>query len=399
MKSKILSLTLLAGSLFSTSAFSQKSVETSAALEFIKYGEALMKGEVDLAKKNLTKAKGYIDVASAHEETKDSPKTLYYKGEIYSSYLSLGLLTNDTVFIKSAGENALEISIEAFKKGYSISNKFDSEIKDAVYNKKFELEKYAGILYSGNMFNEALDIYSIQVDLSDAISMVDSLSIFNSGICAEKAGKNAIAAESYLKCCEIGYKAPLIYALAANALRKDGKKAEAKEILLVGRSKYPNDKDILLEVVNTDLEAGDNAAAEKSLADAIAEDPNNKQLYLTIGTIYIELKQDEKAEIALNKAIEIDPNYTDAQYQLGALLSGSAISMKQEASQLKQGDPNYEKMLAKADELYRKAVVPLEAYIAKNPNDKQVLIILAQIYRSLKNPEKSAEYKKRADAL
>jgi Tfp pilus assembly protein PilF len=111
------------------------------------------------------------------------------------------------------------------------------------------------------------------------------------------------------------------------------------------------------------------------------------------------LKQDEKAEAALNKALQIDPNYIDAQYQLGALLSGSAISMKQEASQLKQGDPNYEKMLAKADELYKKALVPLEAYIAKNPNDKQVLIILAQIYRSLKNPEKSAEYKKRADAL
>jgi tetratricopeptide (TPR) repeat protein len=207
------------------------------------------------------------------------------------------------------------------------------------------------------------------------------------------------AAARYKKSAEIQYKAPLIYALAANALRKDGKKAEAKEILVAGRVKYPNDKDILLELVNSDIEAGDNAAAEKSLADAIAADPNNKQLYLTIGTIYIELKQDEKAETALNKALQIDPNYTDAQYQLGALLHGIGRNLSQEASQLNQGDKNYEKMLAQADEFYKKAIVPLEAYIAKNPNDKQVLIVLAQIYRSLKNPEKSAEYKKRADAL
>jgi Tfp pilus assembly protein PilF len=48
---------------------------------------------------------------------------------------------------------------------------------------------------------------------------------------------------------------------------------------------------------------------------------------------------------------------------------------------------------------YKRALVPLERYIAKNPNDKDVLNILFQINRSLGNSEKALEYKKRADAI
>ncbi len=403
MKNKLIKISFFAGSILLTfNSFSQKMNETSAALEYNKYADILarmmMTGEnnMEAGKKALVKAKEYIDLAAAHPETKESPKTLFYKGEIYTGLLIAS--AEDTTYMKENGEALLDQGIESYKKAFP-SKKYKEEVLTSINMKKGLFSLGCDQLYKAGKFKEASEVYDLQVKLSDAVGEIDSSSIFNAGLCAEKAGDLATAAARYKKSAEIQYKAPLIYALAANALRKDGKKAEAKEILIAGRAKYPNDKDILLELVNSDIEAGDNAAAEKSLADAIAADPNNKQLYLTIGTIYIELKQDEKAEVALNKALEIDPNYTDAQYQLGALLSGSAISMKQAASQLKQGDPNYEKMLAKADELYKKAVVPLEAYIAKNPNDKQVLIILAQIYRSLKNPEKSAEYKKRADAL
>jgi Tfp pilus assembly protein PilF len=403
MKNKLFKISFFAGSILLTfNSFSQKINETSAALEYNKYADIwarmMMTGENNLeaGKKALLKAKDYIDLAAVHPETIESPKTLFYKGEIYTGLLLVS--ADDSTYMKENGEALLNQGIESYKKAFP-SKKYKEEVLSSINTKKGLFSMACDQLYKAGKFKEAGEVYDLQVSLSDVVGEIDSSSLFNAGLCAEKAGDLVTAAARYKKTAEIQYKTPLIYAIAANALRKDGKKAEAKEILMVGRSKYPNDKDILLELVNSDIEAGDNAAAEKSLADAIAADPNNKQLYLTIGTIYIELKQDEKAEVALNKAIEIDPNYTDAQYQLGALLSGSAISMKQEASQLKQGDPNYEKMLAKADELYKKAVVPLEAYIAKNPNDKQVLIILAQIYRSLKNPEKSAEYKKRADQL
>jgi Tfp pilus assembly protein PilF len=56
-------------------------------------------------------------------------------------------------------------------------------------------------------------------------------------------------------------------------------------------------------------------------------------------------------------------------------------------------------MLQQADDTYKRALVPLEKYIGKNPNDKDVLNILFQLNRSLGNTEKALEYKKRADAI
>ncbi len=399
MKSKILSLTLVAGSLISTSVFSQKSVETTAALDFRQYGEALMKGDAELAKKKLIKAKESIDIAAAHADTKESAKTLYYKGEIYSNFLTVGMMSADTNFMKLAGEDAMEVSIAAFKKGYAVSDKFDGEIKDAVFNKKMELEKFTGILYEQKEFKGALEIYDVQVKLSDALNMVDSLSIFNGGICAEKIENYSAAADRYLKCVEIGYKVPEIYTMASNVLRRDKKGQAAKDLITKGRKLYPTDKGMLLELVNTSIDEGNSAEAEKHLQEAIAADPKNKQLWYVIGTIYIDLKQNDKAEEALNKAIEIDPNYADAQYQLGAHLVGVAGGLKLEASRLKFGDPNYDVLLAKGDEYYKKALTPLDAYILKYPNDKDVLTILFQINKSLKNTEKALEYKKRADAI
>ncbi len=403
MKNKLIKISFIAGSfLMGFNSFGQKTNETSAALEYNKYADIMAKmmmgGEnnMEAGKKALLKAKGYIDLAAAHPETKESAKTLFYKGEIYTGLLIAS--AEDTTYIKENGEQLLNEGLASYKAAFP-NKKYKEEVLNSINMKKGMFGMATDMIYKAGKFKEAAEMYDLQVQLSDVVGEIDSSSIFNAGLCAEKAGDMEMAADRYMKAAKIDYKAPLIYALAANALRKTGKKAEAKEILSVGSKKYPNNKDILLEMVNTDIEAGDNAAAEASLAAAIAADPNNKQLHLTIGTIYIELKQDEKAEAALNKALAIDPNYADAQYQLGALLSGSAITMKQQASQLKQGDPNYDKMLAKADEINKRAIVPLEAYIQKNPNDKQVLLILAQIHRSLKNPEKSAEYKKRADAL
>jgi tetratricopeptide (TPR) repeat protein len=401
MKKSIVKSTLIIGGLaLSTSAFAQKKNETSAAVEYKnKYQMALATGDTETAKKALISAKEFIDLAAEHPETKESPKTLYLKGEIYSSFLTLGMMSMDTTFMKIAGENALEVSIAAYKKGFDVSDKFDKDIKDAVYQKRAMLDGYANMAYKAEMFKEAGELYMTQAQLVDAVGELDSTSIFNGAICYEKGSEYLKAAEGYEKLAKAGYKGSTSYVLASSAYRK-GKNAEkSKAIVAEGRKKYPSDRDLLLELVNTNIDAGDAAGAEAALNEAIATDPKNKQLQYTIGTIYIDLKENKKAEEALNKALEIDPEYTDALYQLGAHLVTWAGDTKTAANQLKFGDPNYNKMLQESDETYKRALVPLEKYIAKNPNDKDVLNILFQIHRSLGNSEKALEYKKRADAI
>ena len=381
-------------------ANAQKKNETSAAVEFKNnYQTAMMTGDIEKAKKSLKAAKGFIDLATENAETKDSPKTLWLKGEIYSNFLVLGMQSMDTAFVKLAGDDAMDVSIASFKRGYEISDKFDEDIKKSVLQKHEMLDQFATMMYKGNMFNEAAEVYDTQAKFYEAIGELDTTSIFNSSLCFERAGNYSKAAIGYNELAKIGYKGTSCYILASGCYRKNKQITEAKELVMDGRKKHPLDKELLLELVNLSIDAGDAAGAESALAEAIETDPNNKQLHYTIGTIYIDLKKNDKAEAALNKALQIDPNYQDALYQLGAHLITWAGDVRAAANQLKFGDKNYDKMVIESDDLYRRALTPLEKYIEISPNDKDVLTILSQLHRSLGDTNKSIEFKKRADSI
>lgn len=393
MKTSLGLKTLLAGSLLvGFNSFGQKLNETTAATDFNNFKKLIQKGKFEEATTSLMSAKNYIDLAAENTETKDSPKTLYYKGLIY-------MAISDINSKEIAPEKSFEIALESFKKGFDISDKFDGDIAEKMYELKRDTDNKSFKLYQDSAFAKASDSYFKSAKLLNVVGQIDSIALYYSGVSANLANLSDIAAERFSKCAEIGYKIPNSYIYAAQALRKEKRYTEAKELVIKGRKLFPSDRSLLLELVNASIESGDTKGAEASLVEALAADPTNKQLYYVIGTIYMDLKQNDKAEDALNKAIELDPNYADAQYQLGAHLLSVASGIKEEASKLKFGDPNYEKMIAKSDVVYKKALVPLEAYITKIPNDKEVLTIISQIYKSLKNSAMALEYKKRADAV
>ena len=396
---KIISLIILTCYITPIS-YAQKKNETSAAVEFKnKYLSSLRKGDLESAKKALISAKDFIDLASNHTDTKDSQKTNWLKGEIYANFLTLGIQAQDTNFIKLAGENAIDESIAAFKYGYGLGKKMKSDFESSVETKAYMLNEMGNMLYNLKKFNEAAELFEYQAKYSDAINQIDSLAIYNASVCYEKSNDFENAAIGYEKLASIGYKSTTCAIAASSAYRKMKEFEKAINIINRVRLIEPSNRDLLLALVNTNIESGDAAAAENALNDAINADPENKKLHYTIGTIYIELKKNEKAKISLEKALEIDNNYADAQYQLGEHLVTWAGDLKTEANQLKFGDPNYNKLLNKSEEIYKEALNPLESYIKNYPNDKAVLNILFQINRNLGNSSKALEYKKRADAL
>ncbi len=368
-------------------SFSQKMNETQAAMDFKKYAKAAATGNMEDAKSALDRAKSAVDAAAEHPETKENSKTNYYKGEIYMGLHSFTRSKND-----------FKTAIEAYKKSLNSDKKFENDIQESIFTYKRNFDNASFKMYNDSMYAEASDNYYNSVELLSVVGQIDTAALYFSGVAANQGNLSIIAADRFKKCADLGYKAPTTHLLASQAFRKEKKFNEAKELIMSGRKSFPSDRGLLLELVNTSIESGDTKGAESSLVEALAADPTNKQLYYVIGTIYMDLKQNEKAEEALNKAIQLDPDYADAQYQLGAHLLGVASGIREDASRLKFGDPNYDKLILKSDEVYRKALVPLEAYISKIPNDKSVLTILFQIHKSLKNTDKALEYKKRADA-
>jgi len=349
----------------STLSFAQKANETSAALEFKKYMPAMAKGDLEAAKKALLKAKDFIDLAAAHPDTKESPKTLYYKGEIYSNFLTVGMQSMDTSFLNKAGADAFDVAIAAYKQGYDVSDKFDEDIKSSIMQKKGSLELFTNTMFTNKLYKEAIEIYDYQVKLSSALSIVDTQSYYNAGICAERGELWETAAKYYSKCAELGYNSPEIYKTVAICLIKANKREDAYAYL--------------------------NKAIEKN--------PNDAQLYYVIGTMYMETNDNQKAIDNLKKALEKDPKLMDANYQLGAFLLELGSKLRKQANELPLKDPNFDKYIKESTQYYNEALVPLETYIKAFPDDKAVLTCLYQIHRTLKNTEKEQEYKKRIDAI
>lgn len=391
---------ILGVALISSVAFGQKKNETSAAVEYKnKFLPAFRSEDNAAAKKSILTAKEFIDLAAAHEDTKNSAKTQYLKGEIYIAIMALGQKSNDPELLEMTNEDMMKQAQQALKASYEGGKKYQSSVEEAVYRARVYFDQTANNLYNEDKFAEASDLYAWQAKFGEITGTLDSNAVFFSSVCAEKAEQYDVAAAGYYKMAKAGFKGPVTYNLAAGAFRKNEQIDRAKEVIAEGRELYPTDRDLLLELVNINIDANDPEGAEAALQAAIASDPDNKQLHYTIGTIYIEMKQNEKAEEALMKALELDPEYTLAQYQLGAHLVSWAGDLRTEASNLDFGDARYDILNAQSEEVYKRAVGPLEKYIAKNPEDKPVLNILFQLHRNLGNSEKALEYKKRADAL
>lgn len=395
MKNSLLVSTLLISSL----SFGQKKNETSAAVEFKnKFAPAIQSQDYETAKKSILSAKEFIDLAAQHPETKESGKTLYYKGEVYLGIMSLALASGDADLSKIATPEFMEQGVQALKQSFSTDKKYKTDVSDVVYRARLMFDKSANAAYTAGDFKTAASLYNWQAKYSNAIEQLDSNAVFYSSVCSEKASDYSSAAIGYVTLAKAGYKGAVSYNLASGAYRKAGDIANAKSILSEGRKIYPNDRDLLLELVNINIDANDPAGAEAALAQAIAADPTNKQLFYTIGTIYIEMKENKKAEESLLKALSIDADYLDAQYQLGAHLVSWAGDLKTEANGLKLGDYKYDVLLSESNEIYKRAVGPLEKYITIQPNDKDVLNILFQLHRSLGNNAKATEYKTRYEA-
>jgi tetratricopeptide (TPR) repeat protein len=406
MKTKKISLALaIVAGIFGNTVVAQRKNETSAAVEYKSFekmlGAAMMGGDLqeDAMKRSILKAKEYIDLAAVHPETEKSQKTLFYKGEIYYGLLMTAAFTKDSTLGGKIDGNAAKVSMTAYSDAWKLGKKLQPEIEESLGQKMSMMQMGIEPLTKDSKFLELAQLNDGLADMNSIMNIQDTVSIYNSGYYYEKAEKLDSAAARFYSAAQLGYRGAGTYAAAASLYRKAGNKGKAEMILMEGMKKYPTEKSLLVQMVNAKIEAGDSKGAEDFLAKAIEADPNNKVLHYTIGTVLIELKQNDKATASLRKALEIDPNYTDANYQLGAHLVGVAAEIKKEASTLKLGDPKFDALDKKAMDTYREAILPLEKVVAVEPTNREVLLIISQIYRKLGETEKAKEYKARVDAL
>ena len=421
-------LILAATVTISFASISQKTNETSAAVERNNSKKAMMTGNTEGALKSLLSAKEYIDKAAVHEDTKNNQKTLWLIGDIYGTLYTLAKATDDNDLMTEVGEDGLNVAVQSLTRAYPLGKKYKGDVVSTVDQFRNGFFMAAGALYDQEKYEDAGFFYEWQGRFATAIEMLDTTAWFNSGLCYEKAEKYEQAAMNYEKLSNVDYVMSGTHAavFTSRAYRNSENLERAKAVIVKAREKRPSDKELLTELVNINIESGDAAGAEKALNDAISADPNNVQLHYTIGTIYIDLasalkKQADttgnlsklekstllkqasdrngQAEKALRKALELAPENADIQYQLGAHLYNWATELKLERDKLSKGDPRDAELLEQSETKMKGAIEVLEKYIEKDPENKAILDILYRAYYKSGNSEKALEYKRKLDAL
>lgn len=262
--------------------------------------------------------------------------------------------------------------------------------------------------YNAKQYNEALDRFRTSVAIAGVLGVTDSLALYNCGLAAEKMNDWDTAASYYKRCIDIGYKGAVTYAFLIYVHQQAGKEAEALAVLAEGRKKYPQDQNLLTTQLNQYLGSGDYPNAEKLLHQAISLDADRPDLYYTLGAVYdymmqtglnkartsdetaAAMKRLEQAEAAYIKALQLNPDFFEVRYNLGTLYFNRGVEQSNAAGELT--DPaQYKAEKEQANALFKKALVELEKAQALNPDDRNTLTALMQIYARLDMPEKYQE--------
>ena len=353
-------------------SFAQKKNVTDAIMTYKKYNP--MSNGIEPSKKTVEEARKFIDLAAVNPETAEDFKMHLYRAEIYYSLIEVATMDAATNPLDDAKMDEYEtISKASFKKVLSDPKKTYSSDAQTFMALRSDLMFNQGIeAYNAKKYEESLNAFLVSYYLRTFIAEEYKDAEINSTLSLNNHVDKLIDSKEFDK--------------AAKAVQS---------VLDV----FPGNIDALISMVNIYLQKGDVSNTEVYINKALAIDAKNKQLYYILGTSYIELKQNDKAAEALSKAIEIDPEYNEALYQLGAHYYNWAAETRTSAMNLDMKDPKVKDLEKRANELFTLALIPLEKYIEKNPNEKSILDILYKTNTKLGRIEKGQEYKKRLEAL
>ena len=344
---------------------------------------------------NLKKARENIDQASTNESTSQKAKTWYYRGNVYWA-----IQESKNPELLEATINPLLTASESYKKVFELDSKY--EYAEESYEKAMIGYRNLGIMaFNKNDFNAALGYFESTTELSAKKGVVDTSAIENSSIAAMRAGNSAKSIQ-YLKQL-ISFNSDkdgsrFIQLMKAQNLAGDS--AAAKQTMLEGRTKFPNDQKLLTEELNSYLQAGKSAEAEKLLAIAIEKDPTNHLLHYASGTIFEDLGKRDQAIEAYKKSIELKPEFWEGYFNLGAIYNNEAKRLQDIANNEKD-NKKYEAGKKLAEAQFNLALPNLEKALNLAPKDSPDLLpllkTLKQIYSLMGMSDKYNEMKKRIE--
>ena len=338
------------------------------------------------------KAAEFIDQAILDEKANVKEKTWRYRGNIYTN------LASDSALYAQVPD-ALEKAAASFVKAdeLDLKQRYSTE-RMADIARGATIAGNSGISYfNSGVYGRAGELFVTASEMTMMLGAVDTMAIFNSALCFEKASMYDRAVDQYMMCGGYGYQVPDVFLFAANIQKMEGDTAKALTTLQSARQDFPREQALIIEELNIYLVAGQFELAKENLMLAAEQDPTNEILWFSLGSVYDNLGMQDEAVDAYTKSLGIKADYFDANYNLGALYFNKAVQMVNEANdiwkpRMSKDEATKQKELEDGGKAMFSTALPyLEKALDVEPEDRETLRSLRDIYARVGMDEKMLE--------
>ncbi len=419
----------------------RKVILIAAAIGFTFQGVAqekyVVSANVALSKQNFDEAKENIDKAMLSPETKDKPKALFVKAQVY-----MGMQMTE----KYKSSNPYREGAQALLRLVEVKPDYEKSMVD-------QLLLFAGFYY----YNDGVKAYNDKKYAEAIEFMKNVVSIrgigggkrFEKFQPAEQKKFDTVAAEanqtvamSMQNLGKFEEAVPLLIAVKNNpitrspstyqsliyAYNSQKNTTEAYATIQEARKAYPDDETIRNYELNYFIQSGKQDDLVKKLEEAAAKDPNNADIQFNIATSYLGLATPKsgpkptnmaellsKSESAFQKAIQLSPNNAFYNYNFGALYFNQATDVNDQMNAItgtsESDEKKYDALKAKRDEHFTKSTPYFEkAYSILSASEKDlsgddkktyknIILALKEVYARQNKMDKSAEMKKKYESL
>ena len=355
---------------------------------------------------NANKEGDYATAASYIEQAIENPKanvknkTWRYRGEIY-----LNISKDSALF--AAFPDALTIAKDSYMKAKELDAKgsYAQECQIGLGQVQMAASNAGITQYNTGDFGRAGGFFDLSAEIASAFEATDTMALYNSALCYEKAGNVELAVARYQACADIQYQVPNVFLFISNLYRTSGQEDLALQTLADARKAYPREQSLIIEELNIYLTNEEFDKAKENLALAAEQDPTNEILWFSLGSVLDNLGNADEAIEAYLKALEVKADYFDANYNLGALYFNQAVQGINEANDMwkprmtKAESDAQKKLEDDAKALFATAKPYLEAAHAKDGEDVETIRSLRDVYARTGDDDKLLDMSAKLKAL
>ncbi len=284
-------------------------------------------------------------------------KKLYFKNGLLDRWEQTEFIDKDA--LKKSAEallKAVELDEKGKLKEKSSTKDLNEMIKNSIINEaitNYQQKKYDDAY---NLMDYGYKLTLLPKQADDTVYTSDKI-IYFKGIIASDAKKYDEAIENFEQCIKNNYKQDAAYHYLAVTYKDMGNDEKFIETINKAREKYPENEQLLIDLINYYMMNGEQEKAEKFLDIAIENNPENPSYYTAKATIY-DNKTDTLSKL-YDKYMEEAYNYKKEAFRNrnNAKLKAQSEAKRDEA--VKKAMENYnlvEENISKAEKLYQKSL-------------------------------------------